>query len=171
MANSRHLATILTLSLILVASALSSSNARAGVSESVLALAAPLAERFGVSAESVTGLLESGVSLESVTQLRFVSESSGTDLDSATKLYRESGEEISKTADELDVAAAEYSPDKVKGAIDDAGTKAQADAKAKAETAVNDAAGKANSAANDATDKAAKEANDAMGSALGGFNR
>jgi hypothetical protein len=171
LAKLRHLATILTLSLILVAAALSSSNARAGVSESVLALAVPLAEGFGVSAESVTGLLESGVSLESVTQLLFVSESSGTDLDSATKLYRESGEDISKTADKLDVAAAEYSPEKVKGAIDDAGAKAQADARAKAETAVNDAAGKANSAANDATDEAAKKANDAMGSALGGFNR
>ena len=55
--------------------------AQAGVSESLLALAGPLAEQFGVPAAAVTGLLDGGVSLESITQLLLVSQSSGTSLD------------------------------------------------------------------------------------------
>jgi hypothetical protein len=109
------------------------------VSETVLAMVPPLAEQFGVPASAVTGLLEDGISLDSVTQLLLVSKSSEKGLDDVTKLYRESGDEIEKTAKKLDVAAADYSPEKVKAAIDEATTKAQADAAEQAGDAASSA--------------------------------
>ena len=60
---------------------------QAGLGDSALALAGPLAEQFGVPASAVTGLLESGISLDSVTQLLLVSKGSGSDLDAVSKLY------------------------------------------------------------------------------------
>jgi hypothetical protein len=112
-------------------------------------LAGPLAEQFGVPASAVTGLLESGISLDSVTQLLFVSKSSGTDLDAVSGLFRESGNDIDDTAEKLDVDAADYSEKRVTAAIDEAKSTAQADA----------------------TDKATKGVSDALGSALGGLNQ
>jgi hypothetical protein len=61
-------------------------TAEAGTSEALLALAGPLAEQFGVPAGPVTSLLESGISLESVTQLLLVNQSSKAGLDNVTKL-------------------------------------------------------------------------------------
>ncbi len=122
---------------------------QAGLADSAKALAGPLAEQFGVSASAVTGLLESGVSLDSVTQLLLVSKSSGSDLDAVSELYRESGNDIDDTAEKLDVDAADYSQKRVTAAIDEAKSKAQADA----------------------TEKATKGAGDALDSALGGLNR
>jgi hypothetical protein len=115
----------------------------------MLALAGPLAEQFGVPADIVTGLLENGISLDSVTQLLLVSQSSQTGLNDVANLYRESGNEIEKTAAKLDVAASEYSAEKVTAAIDEAKAKAQADA----------------------SEKAGETASDAVDSVLGGFNK
>jgi hypothetical protein len=111
----------------------------AAVSQSVLALAAPLAEQFGVPVGAVTNLLESGISLDSVTQLLLVAQSSDSKLDDVTKLYREQGNDIVKTADKLDVDPNDYSQEKVTAAIDEAKLAAQADAKAKASGEVNKA--------------------------------
>jgi hypothetical protein len=122
---------------------------QAGLADTAIALAGPLAEQFGVPASAVTGLLESGISLDSVTQLLFVSKSSGSDLDTVSKLFRESGKDIDDTAEKLDVDAADYSEKRVTAAIDEAKRTAQADA----------------------TDKATKGASDALGSALGGLNQ
>jgi len=119
---------------------------QAGLADTAIALAGPLAEQFGVPASAVTGLLESGISLDSVTQLLFVSKSSGSDLDTVSGLFRESGND---TAEKLDVDAADYSEERVTAAIDEAKSKAQADA----------------------TDKATKGVSDALGSALGGLNQ
>jgi hypothetical protein len=122
---------------------------QAGLADTALALAGPLAEQFGVPASAVTGLLESGISLDSVTQLLFVSKSSGSDLDAVSKLFRESGNDIDDTAEKLDVDAGDYSEKRVTAAIDEAKSTAQADA----------------------TDEAAKGVGDALGSALGGLNQ
>ena len=122
---------------------------QAGLGETAKALAGPLAEQFGVPASAVTGLLESGISLDSVTQLLLVSQSSGSGLDAVSKLYRESGNDIGDTATKLDVDAADYSQERVTAAIDEAKSQAQADA----------------------TEKATKGASDALDSALGGLNR
>ncbi len=124
-------------------------SSQAGLTDAAAALAGPLAEQFGVPASSVTGLLENGLSLDSVTQLLFVSKSSETDLDDVGALYEKTGSDIDATATKLKVAAEEYSPDRVAAAIDDAKAKVQADT----------------------TEKAAKGANDAIGSALGGLRR
>jgi hypothetical protein len=124
-------------------------TAEAGTSEALLALAGPLAEQFGVPAGPVTSLLESGISLESVTQLLLVNQSSKAGLDNVTKLYRDSGNDITKTAETLDVASSAYSKEKVTAAIDEAKASASADA----------------------TQKATDEANKAIGDALGGFGR
>jgi hypothetical protein len=121
----------------------------AGLADSAKALAGPLAEQFGVPASAVTGLLESGISLDSVTQLLLVSQSSGSGLDAVSKLYRESGNDIDDTATKLDVDAADYSQERVTAAVDEAKSQAQADA----------------------TEKATKGAGDALDSALGGLNR
>ena len=124
-------------------------TSHAGTAHAMLPLAAPLAEQFGVPASAVTALLEGGVSLDSVTQLLLVSKSSGSDLDAVSKLFRESGNDIDDTAKKLDVDAEDYSEERVTAAIDEAKSKAQADA----------------------TDKATKDASDAVGSALGGLVR
>ena len=122
---------------------------QAGIADSAKALAGPLAEQFGVPASAVTGLLESGISLDSVTQLLLVSKSSGSNLDTVSELYRESGNDIGDTAEKLDVDAADYSQERVTAAISEAKSKAQADA----------------------TEKATKDASGALESALGGLNR
>jgi len=124
-------------------------SSQAGLADAAKALAGPLAEQFGVPASAVTGLLESGISLDSVTQLLLVSRSSGSDLDAVSALYRESGNDIDHTAEKLDVDAADYSPQWVTAAINEAKSQAQADA----------------------TEKATKGASDALESALGGLNR
>jgi ribosomal protein L12E/L44/L45/RPP1/RPP2 len=97
-------------------------------------LAAPLAEQFGVPGSAVTSLLESGVSLESVTQLLLVKQSTDKSLNEVTDLYRNR-----KAADQLGVAADRYSKEKVESAIE----RARADATEKASETASDAAGKA----------------------------
>ena len=144
-----RIASLSFLIVLLVATAGLPRPADAGVSESILAVAAPLAEQFGVPASAVTGLLESGISLDSVTQLLLVSQSSKSKLDSTAKLYREQGNDIAKTAEKLGVDPADYSNAKVTAAIDEAKATATADA----------------------TNKATGEANEALDSALGGFKR
>jgi hypothetical protein len=123
--------------------------AHAGLSDSAIALAGPLADQFGLPGSAVTNLLESGISLDSVTQLLLVSQSSGSSLDSVTKLFRDSGNDIADTAKKLEVDSADYSQEKVTAALDEAKSKAQADA----------------------SEKAAESAGDAVGSALDGLKR
>ena len=123
--------------------------AEAGASATVLALAAPLAEAFGVPASGVTSLLEKGVSLESVTQLLLVNQSSKAGLDKVTELYRGYDNDITKTAEKLDVASSAYSKEKVTAAIDEAKS----------------------SARDSATQKATDEANKAVDGALRGLRR
>jgi hypothetical protein len=119
--------------------------AQAGLADTVTALAGPLAEQFGVPASSVTSLLESGISLDTVTQMLLVSKSSDSELDTVSDAYKEAGNDIDDAAKKLEVAASDYSPERVTAAIDEAKAKAAEDA--------------------------AKGANDAIGSALGGLNR
>ena len=135
--------------LVLLLGTSSAPPAQAGVSEAVLALAGPLAEQFGVPASAVTELLESGISLDSVTKLLLVSQSSESKLDSVTDLYRKSGNSIADAAGKLDVDAEAYSQERVTAAIDQA--------KQEAQTA--------------AADKAAGEASKAVGAAFEGFQR
>ena len=120
MTLSRRIAPVILLSVTLFAMTVSLRDVHAAEPTGLTALAGPLAEQFGVPANLVTGLLENGVSLESVTQLLLVSESSDKSLDDVTKVYDESGKKIDDTAAKLDVAATEYSPKKVSAAIDEA---------------------------------------------------
>ena len=117
--------------------------AQAGVADTALALAGPLAQQFGVPVGAVTGLLESGVSLDSVTQLLLISQGSGSDLGAVTDLYTGSGNSVTKTAESLGVAADVYSQDKVSAAIDQATQDAQAAATQKAVDGAGDAVGSA----------------------------
>lgn len=133
----------------LLAIALGLGPANAGIDQAGLALAGPLAEQFGVPAGAVTQLLEGGVSLESVTQLLLVSQSSGKSLGDVNGLYQKSGSDIGKTAEQLEVPASAYSDDAVTAALDQAKAKLQADA------------------AEDATEEAGK----ALDSVIGGFQR
>ena len=149
MAHTQRSALLAVLVIVLLAAVGLPRPSQAGLADTAMALAGPLAEQFGVPASAVTGLLESGVSLDSVTQLLFVSKSSGSELDAVSKLYQDSGNDIDATAKKLDVDAADYSEERVTAAIDEAKSKAQADA----------------------TDKATKDASDAVGSALGGLVR
>jgi hypothetical protein len=139
----------LFLSAALLITTVGARDAHAADSTGMMALAAPLAEQFGVPADLVTGLLESGISLDSVTQLLLVSNESEKGLDDVTALYHESGDKIDETAAKLEVAKSEYSAEKVTAAIDEAKAKAQADA----------------------AKKAGDAASDAVGSVLGGFNK
>jgi hypothetical protein len=100
--------------------------------ESLTVVAKSLAEHYGVPGDSVTALLEKGVSMESVTQLLLVKESSGQSFDKVTDLYSEQGKSIQKTAEELDVAAEKYSAENVQAAIDKAKADTTASAKKKA---------------------------------------
>jgi hypothetical protein len=134
----------LVLPVILSALALSAPRlAQAAVPDSVIALAGPLAEQYGVSGSAVTSLLKSGINLDTVTQLLLVKQAAGKSLDQVTDLYREGGDDVRKAADQLGVAASSYSPDKVNASLD----------RAKKEAA----------------DVAAKKAADSAGKAIGGF--
>jgi len=113
--------------------------ALAAVPDAILAIAGPLAENYGVSGSAVTNLLEKGVSLEGVTQLLLVKEESGKSFDQVTDVYREQGDGIQKTADQLGVAADKYSEKDVEAAID----RAKADATEKASEKAAESAGKA----------------------------
>jgi hypothetical protein len=121
---------------------------RAGaLPEAMSVVANSLAEHYGVSGDAVTQLLDDGVSMESVTQLLLVKESSGEPFDKVTDLYSEQGNDIQKTADELSVAKEKYSAENVEAAID----------KAKADTAAS------------ASNKAAEETGKAVNSLMGGL--
>jgi hypothetical protein len=149
MIRPHRIATALLLSAALLITTVGARDAHAADSTGMMALVPPLAEQFGVPADLVTGLLESGISLDSVTQLLLVSKESEKGLDDVTDIYHESGNKIDETAAKLEVAKSEYSADKVTAAIDEAKAKAQADA----------------------ADKAGDAASDAVGSVLGGFNK
>jgi putative salt-induced outer membrane protein YdiY len=98
---------------------------QAELAESAMTLVGALSEQFGVPASAVTDLLESGISLDSVTQLLLVSEISGSDLDAVSELYRESGNDIDDTAEKLDVDPADYSQERVAAAINEAESQVQ----------------------------------------------
>ncbi len=117
------------------------------VPEAMTVVAKSLAEHYGVPGDSVTALLDNGMSMESLTQLLLVKESSGQPFDKVTDLYSEQGNSIQKTADELDVAAKKYSAENVQAAID----------KAKADMATS------------ASNKAAEETDKAVNSLMGGL--
>jgi uncharacterized membrane protein len=139
------------------------------VPEALLVVAGPLAEHYGVPADAVTGMLQNGMSLESVTQLLIVKQSSGQTLDDVTSVYHAQGDDIDKTAAELDVAAKKYSASNVQAAIDKAKADAASSASTRASDAASTASGKAASAASDATSKAAESTNKAVDSLLGGM--
>jgi hypothetical protein len=61
-----------------------------------MALAGPLAEQFGVPKAAVSTLLDGGLSLDSVTKLLLVSQSSDKGLDDVTKLFSASGKDIDR---------------------------------------------------------------------------
>ena len=149
MIRPHRIATALLLSAALLITTVGARDAHAADSTGMMALVAPLAEQFGVPADLVTGLLESGISLDSVTQLLLVSKESEKGLDDVTDLYHESGDKIDETAAKLEVAKSEYSAEKVTAAIDEAKDKAQTDA----------------------AKEAGDAASDAVGSVLGGFNK
>jgi hypothetical protein len=115
--------------------------------EAINVVAKSLAEHYGVPGDSVTALLDKGMSMESVTELLLVKESSGEPFDEVTDLYSAQGNDIQKTAGELDVSADAYSAENVQAAID----------KAKADTASS------------ASDKAAEETGKAVNSLMGGL--
>jgi hypothetical protein len=117
--------------------------------EAVTIVANSLAEHYGVPGDSVTTLLDKGMSMESMTQLLLVKESSGQSFDDVTDLYAEQGNSVEKTADKLDVAADTYSAANVQAAIE----KAKTDA--------------ATSASNKAADEAGKAVNSLMGGLSG----
>ena len=119
------------------------------VPETILVIAGPLAEHYGVSGPAVTNLLEQGVSLEGVTPLLLVKESAGREFNEVTAAYEKSGQDIRKTAEQFDVAAETYSAENVDAAI----------ARAKSD------------AAQSASDKAAEETGKAVDSLLGGFGK
>jgi len=116
--------------------------------EAMTVVAKSLAEHYGVPGDSVTALLDDGVSMESLTQLLLVMESSGQAFDKVTDLYSEQGNSIQKTAEELEVAAEKYSAKNVQAAIDKAKT----------------------DAATSASNKAAEETGKAMKSLMGGLS-
>jgi hypothetical protein len=115
--------------------------------EAMGVVAKSLAEHYGVPGDSVVKLLDEGMSMESVTQLLLVKESSGEEFGAVTDLYEEQGSNIQTTADELGVAADKYSADSVQAAID----------KAKADTAAS------------ASNKAAEETGKVVNSLMGGM--
>jgi hypothetical protein len=139
MSSSLRLITV-SLAIPLAFAVLSTPRAsEAAIPESVMAIAAPLAEHYGVSGSAVTSLLENGLSLESVTQLLLVKESSGKSFDEVTEAYRAQGNDITKAADQLGVAAEKYSAENVSAAIE----RAKADAVEGATDKATDATRKA----------------------------
>lgn len=141
--RSRIIAIPLIVSLCALASASAPSVARAAVSETILALAGPLAQSFGVSSEAVTGLLQKGLSLETVTQLLLVKQSSGKSLDAVTKTYHETGDSVQKAANQLGVSPDVYSSKNVNASIERAKSQAAASASQKASENAAEATGKA----------------------------
>ena len=113
--------------------------AQAEISPALMKLAVPLAEQFGLPGSAVSNLLDQGISLESVTQLLLISEDSKQGLDDVTKLYRDSENDVTKTAEELNVAASTYSKENAQAAIDKAKAKAEDDARKAANDGVNNA--------------------------------
>ncbi len=120
-----------------------------GLPDAMTVVARSLAEHYGVSGDAVTALLDNGMSMESVTQLLLVKESSGQPFDKVTDLYSEQGNSIQKTADKLDVAEEKYSANNVRAAID----------KAKADTVTS------------TSNKAAESAGKTVDSLMGGLSR
>jgi hypothetical protein len=114
-------------------------GSEAALPESVMAIAAPLAEHYGVSGSAVTSLLENGLSLEGVTQLLLMKESSGKSFGEVTQAFQAQGEDIKKTASQLGVAADKYSAANVSAAIE----RAKADAAEEATQKTGDATRKA----------------------------
>ena len=141
-------ASLALISMFVLFAAVSVAPRAEALPESLTVVAKSLAEHYGVPGDSVTALLENGVSMESVTQLLLVTESSGQSFDKVTDLYSEQESSIQKTAEELDVAAEKYSAKNVQAAID----KAKADA------------------ATTVSNKAAEEAGKAASSLLGGLS-
>ena len=115
--------------------------ARAAIPQSVLALAGPLAQDFGVSSDAVTSLLQKGISLESVTALLLVTQSAKKSLDEVTALYTKNSNDVKKAADQLGVAASKYSPDRVEAAIDKAKQQVADEAAGQAADAASKAVG------------------------------
>ena len=111
----------------------------AGVTDSLKALAGPLAEQFGVPSSAVQALFDKGLSLETATQLLLVSQSAKTALGDVSNLYDASNKSVDETASKLKVASSAYSEDKVQAAID----KAKADAQKQAADGANKAVGSA----------------------------
>jgi len=125
MAQIQHGALLALLFIVLLGTVGLPRPSQAELADSEMALVGPLSEQFGVPAGAVTGLLESGISLDSVTQLLLVSESSGSDLDAVSELYREFGNDIDDTAEKLDVDPVDYSQERVTAAINEATSPAQ----------------------------------------------
>ena len=130
---------ISVLTALLLFSVGSVQSAQAEPAQGMMALAAPLAEQFGVPVGAITTLMESNVSLESVTQLLLISQSSKQDFGKVTELYQGSKQSVDQTASQLKVAASNYSADKVTSAIDTAKAKLEADTRKAAADGANKA--------------------------------
>jgi len=118
----------------------------APLTEAVKVVAHSLATHYNVPTDSVDAMLTEGVSMETVTQLMLVKQSSGQSWEHVTDTWESQGDSIDAAAEKLNVAKEKYSAENVQAAID----------KAKADTAA--------SASNEAADAASK----AVGSMLGG---
>ena len=130
------LVALLTLS---VANGLVAQRAEAGVTDTLKALAPPLAAQFGVPSNAVQTLFDKGIGLETTTELLLVSQAASKSIGDVTKLFESSKRSVDATAQQLNVAKDAYSADKVQAAID----KAKADAQKQAADEASKAAGSA----------------------------
>ena len=131
----RNVSLLVAIALLLSVSTVARSD---GMGDAAQALAAPLAQQFGVPASAVTTLLNSGASLESVTQMLLVSQSANKPLDEVSKLRTETGS-VAGAAKKLKVPEMAYSEKATASAIDKAKQQAQADAAKRATDGVGKA--------------------------------
>jgi len=82
-------------------------------------LVAPLAEKFGVPAGMVESLMESGLSVEGVTQALLVNQASDAGLGEITSMLGDHGNDVSAVADALGVSPSAYGEEAVKSALGD----------------------------------------------------
>ncbi len=133
----------LSLAVALPLLVLGSARVAQAVPESTLVVGNALAQHYGVPQGAVTGLLESGVSLDSVTQLLLVQESAGKSFDEVTRAYRAQGNDVRKTADQFGVAAEKYSARNVEAALERARADATEQASQEASEKAAEATGRA----------------------------
>lgn len=123
--------------------------ASAGLMDSAVQMAKPLAEKFGVPVDMVSGLLDGGFDLQTVTQALLVDQAADSVGLGEIKDQLSGGSSIDQIASGLGVDPSVYAKDKVDGVL--------SGLTGGASDAASDAAGQAGDAAKDASDKAAGE--------------